>query len=112
MSDLVRADVHADLERLNLELDEAESTRRLPSSTRRMGDVSQPRRSPWTSRPSGNHSTRRSTSIRATTPSWRRKDLRERIFEFVMHCRTPVFLMTIVASPIYSFLPGLRRAAA
>ena len=37
------------------------------------------------------------------------KGLRERLFEFVMHCRTPVFLMTIVVSPLYSFAPGLRE---
>jgi hypothetical protein len=107
ISDLVQADLHADLERLNPSttamtqevvamLDAAGGgVLAIPPETLDEATV-------WKLLQDSIHLDSRYRS------ELTQKGTRERLFEFVMHCRTPVFLMTIVVSPLCAFWPGLR----
>jgi hypothetical protein len=108
VSDLVLADVQADLKRLNLELTNLLDVMvaRLKAATGGnfvVPPIAMDESTVWKTLHEAIHlNSRYHTEVT-------QKGSRERIFEFVMHCRTPVFLMTVVASPIYSFWPDLRE---
>jgi len=109
ISDMVRADLRATLERLNLEIKAMTGEAVSKSEAAGGGPLHiwpEPLDESTAWKPI-QESIQLDSRYRGELPQ---KGLRDRLFEFVMHCRTPVFLMTIVMSPLYSsFAPGLRE---
>jgi hypothetical protein len=108
IGDIVRADLRADIERLNCEIDTmtGEAASKLEAAGGGPLDIRpEPLEESMAWKPI-QESLQLDSRYRGELPQ---KGLRERLFEFVMHCRTPVFLMTIVVSPLYSFAPNLRE---